>query len=344
MKKNNLYVLTLGLVFMLGFTSCLNDPMIEDQKYGLINLNADKIVEIPAGASHTMEVVSLDEGVKEYLREVRLAAEQPAQEDVVVNLEVVSDRAAVLAAVRELQAEKYPSEGDAAVPDEYIYSFPASGITIPASVTIPKGERAVELPINIDTHLLTSEAQFILVKIKSVNNAGYKISGNFGQLLLSLKVKHKYAGRYVLTGSMVHLPNPALYFHVTKNFSEFYPGEPYTVQLQTWDGQSLVLFDELLFGDYIYPMSTATGLSGWGSFAPVFKFDANDNIVEVINAYGQPAGNTRSAEIDPTGVNKYDPATKSFTVSYWMNQPSVVTTAPYHRCYMVDTFTFLEDL
>ena len=47
MKKNKLY----GLIILLaavtvGLTSCLNDPNIEDQKYGLINLNANKILEL----------------------------------------------------------------------------------------------------------------------------------------------------------------------------------------------------------------------------------------------------------------------------------------------------------
>ncbi|MBL7970854.1 MAG: hypothetical protein JNL03_04965 [Prolixibacteraceae bacterium] len=92
-------------------------------------------------------------------------------------------------------------------------------------------------------------------------------------------------------------------------------------------------------------MSTAAGgASAWGSFCPVFKFDDNGNIIEVINDYGQPASNTRSAVLDPTGVNKYDPATKSFKVSYYMVQPSVVATPPHYRARMVETYTFLEDL
>ena len=342
-KITGLIVLMAALT--VGFSSCLNDPNIEDQKYGLINLNANKIIELPADVSHTINLSELDEGVKEFTYEVRLAAEKPAEEDIVVNLEVISDRAALLKAVRTYQADKYPSTGDDAVPDADILSFPVAGIVLPASVTIPKGQRSVPLKVKIDTHQFTTDTQFGLIQIKGVNNAGYIVSGNFNQLLFSCKVRHKYAGRYVLTGTMEHLPNPSLYFHVTRNFATMYPGEDFTVQLQTWDGQSLVLYDELLYEDYIYPMSTATGLSGWGSFAPIFKFDANGNVIEVTNAYGQPApSNTRSAKLDPSGVNKYDETTKSFTVSYWMVQPSAVAAAPHYRCHMVDTYTFLEDL
>jgi hypothetical protein len=339
--KNKLSLILSSLAMMFVFTSCLNDEAVENQEYGLIDLNANKIIEIPAGGNHTADITTLDEGVKIFKQEVRLAAEKPAQEDIVVHLEIVSDRNTVLAAVRELLSDKYPKEGDNAVADEDIYTYPVSSISVPATVTIPKGARSVELPISIDTHLLTPEIQFALIRIKSVENDGYIISGNFGQLLLNMKLKHKYAGRYALTGTMDHLPSPGAYVHITN-----YPGmNPFPVQLQTLDGKSIVMFDEVGFGDYIYPMMTATGgFSGWGSFAPVFTFDDAGNITAVTNLYGQPAGNSRSAELDPSGVNKYDEATKSFQVSYWMNQPSVVTTPPHHRCHMVETYTFIEDL
>lgn len=338
---NKIYTLILTIIaFGMGMTSCLNDSMIEDQKYGLINLDVNKIIELPAGGTHTVAITSLDQGKRDYMRELRLAADKPAQEDIVVTLELVTDRATVIKQIRELLSDKYSEEK---LPDEEVQIFSASGITIPATVTIPKGERSVTFPVNIDTHLLEPTAQFVLVRIKSVDKSGYIISGNFGQLLYELKLKHQYEGRYVMTGTMEHLIAGDFY-HVTYQWGLQYPGEDFTVQLQTYDGQSIVMFDEIVFGDYIYPMSTATSFSGWGSFAPIFKFDNDGNVIEVTNYYGQPAGNTRSALLDPSGVNKYDPATKSFQVSYWMVQPNAVAAAPYYRTHMVETYTFLEDL
>ncbi|MGI6120605.1 MAG: hypothetical protein ACOYIB_08600 [Desulfosporosinus sp.] len=318
----------------------MNDSMIEDQKYGLINLDVNKIIELPAGGTHTVAITSLDQGKRDYMRELRLAADKPAQEDIVVTLELVTDRATVIKQIRELLSDKYSEEK---LPDEEVQIFSASGITIPATVTIPKGERSVTFPVNIDTHLLEPTAQFVLVRIKSVDKSGYIISGNFGQLLYELKLKHQYEGRYVMTGTMEHLIAGDFY-HVTYQWGLQYPGEDFTVQLQTYDGQSIVMFDEIVFGDYIYPMSTATSFSGWGSFAPIFKFDNDGNVIEVTNYYGQPAGNTRSALLDPSGVNKYDPATKSFQVSYWMVQPNAVAAPPHYRTHMVETYTFMEDL
>jgi len=341
--KNRIYGLIISALFVLaGFTSCLNDDKINDQEYGLINLNANKIIEMPAGASHTINLSVLDEGVKEFTYEVRLAAENPASEDIVVNLEVITDRATLLEAVRTLQADKYPSEGDDAVPDDDILSYPVAGITLPASVTIPKGARSVPLIVKFDTHQFTVDTKFALIKIKSVNSTGYIISGNFDQLLYSCKVRHKYQGRYICTGTMTDVTNAA-FMHASIPLAE--GGEDYLIDLETIDGATLIIGASPTFGgSNRYLFWAGTGYSYYGSFCPQFTFNAAGNITAVTNAYGQPASNTRSAELDPSGVNKYNEATKSFTVSYWMNQPSVVTAPPNHRCHMVETYTFLEDL
>lgn len=344
MKKNILYrLIVLLAVGTFGFTSCLNDPNIEDQKYGLINLNADKIIELPSAINHTINLSVLDEGIREFTYEVRLAAENPAEEDIVVNLQVVSDRAAVLKAVRTFLADTYPATGQDSIPDEDILSFPVAGITLPASVTIPKGERSVPLKVKIDTHQFLTETQFGLIQIKSVTNPGYIISGNFNQLLFSCKVRHPYAGRYICTGTLVDVTNGS-FTHASGALQEFY-GEDLIIDLETVNGFTLIMGYTPTFDDREkYLFWAGTGFSYFGSFCPQFTFDANGNVTAVTNKFGQPASNTRSAQLDPSGVNKYDPATKTIKVSYWMNQPSSVATPPHHRCHMVETYTFLEDL
>jgi hypothetical protein len=308
------------LVVSAGFTSCLTDENIENQEYGMINLNAKKIIELPSDASHLVSKTLLPGGVVDVtIGEVRLAAENPASEDIVVTLTT--------------------SKSASLNPGKLL--FPLDKVVVPTSVKIPKGERSVPLIVKVNTAFLLPEPQYMAVSIASVDKQGYIISGNFGDLKLNFKIKHKYEGRYVLTGTMVHLPSPGAYVHITNLFDP----DPYTVQLQTNDGQSLIFFEEQGWGDYIYPMMTAAGgYSGWGSFCPIFYFDDQGNVTKVENAYGQPASNTRSALLDPSGVNKYDEKTKSFQVSYWMVQPSVVTTPPHYRCHMVEKYTFLEDL
>lgn len=316
--KRNIYGLILAVLFAsVGLTSCLKDENVDDQKYGLINLNANKIIEIPSSVSHEKSLTLLPEGVKEItVGEVRLAAESPAAEDIVVSLTTAKT-------------------ADIVDPDDP--KFPLDGITVPASVTIPKGQRSVALKVNINTALLQSTPHYVAISISAVDKQGYIVSGNFGHLILNMKVKHKYEGRYVLTGSMVDALNANL-----KHVTTAYSGE-YTVQLLTKDGQTLSLFDELVWEDFLYPIANGAALSGYGSFCPEFTFDENGNITAVTNHYGVPA-NTRVAQLDPSGVNKYDPATKSFTVKYWMNQPSLVAAPPHHRTSITETYTFKEDL
>lgn len=75
----------------------------------------------------------------------------------------------------------------------------------------------------------------------------------------------------------------------------------------------------------------------YGDFAPVFKFDSNNNVISVTNYYGQEAGTSkRSAQLDPLGINKYDPENKTLKVKYWMIQNGM------KRCSFDETFTFIS--
>ena len=45
MKRNKFLIIISLALISTGFSSCLNDDMIEDQKYGLINLNANNLLD-----------------------------------------------------------------------------------------------------------------------------------------------------------------------------------------------------------------------------------------------------------------------------------------------------------
>lgn len=66
--KKNIYRLFISALFVsVGLTSCLSDSNIDEQKYGLTDLNANKIIEIPSTASHTLSLTSLDGELKSIL-------------------------------------------------------------------------------------------------------------------------------------------------------------------------------------------------------------------------------------------------------------------------------------
>lgn len=317
MKKNKYGLMMLAFIALtVGFSSCLSDEMIENQEYGMINLNANKIIEIPANTSHEVSYALKPTGFKDItIGEVRLAAEYPAEQDIVVSL--TTSKSAEILSNKTI--------------------FPLDQVVIPATVTIPKGERSVPLTVSINTDKCTDDPQYVAVSISSVDKTGYLISGNFGHLAINLKMKNKYEGRYhVTSGTLVDVASASL-----KHISAVYP--EYEVQMQTVNSKKLALYDEE-DDNYYYLIGNGSSISYYGSFCPIFEFDENGNIVAVTNHYGQPAANTRSAELDPSGINKYDPATKSFTVSYWMNQTSTVPDPPHHRVSITETYTFVEDI
>ncbi len=201
---------------------------------------------------------------------------------------------------------------------------PGSVVSFPTSVVIKKGTNltTVEGKITVSSDFNFSAAYGIPVKISKVSEG--IVSGNFGNAVYSFGVRNKFDGNYTVTGVMVDYANAGL----TGRY-------PMSVGMVTSGASTVRLYDYVIGG--VYHSISTPGLSYYGSFGVEFAIDASNNITSVINVYGQPAGNGRSAELDPSGVNKYDPATKTFKVKYWMNQPSVITP---HRVSFNETITY----
>src|SRR5688572_25509883 len=155
------------------------------------------------------------------------------------------------------------------------YDIPANG-----SVNVPfmyKGS-----VITIDT------IYGIGLKIAEVSSG--RILSHASGIILKFDFRNRWDGRYKVTGSMVDIAAPTLghYEHETN--------------LITRSATTLISIPKEL-GIPGYLILSGTSLSYYGSFGPVFHLNNSTNkVVAVTNSYGQPASNTRSAEIDPTGV------------------------------------------
>lgn len=158
----------------------------------------------------------------------------------------------------------------------------------------------------------------------------YQIS-NHKSLITEVLAKNKYDGVYKLEGTVTDAAAPTI--------SAWTPAPE--VGLVTTGAKTVKMYDYYWPGDY-HPISSGGSRSVYGSFSPVFKFDDNDNVIEVGNAYGVPT-NTRTGQLDPSGVNKYDPSTKKLTVKYRMLQPSVITTPPHIRTVFDEVLTFVRN-
>ncbi|MBS1668633.1 MAG: DUF1735 domain-containing protein [Bacteroidetes bacterium] len=196
-------------------------------------------------------------------------------------------------------------------------------------VTFAPGVSAVTISVTLDGSKWDVSHTYAFY-LKIVDGGGREINPNESESLAAVAVKNKWDGVYTVTGSFTDLTNAA--------FAGIYP---YTWELQTTGPTQCKVVDNENLGGVGFVFNTGSGLSYYGSFGLLVNFDpATDAISSVVNYYGQPAGNTRSAELDPTGINAYDDATKTINIKYFMIQPSVVPTPPSIRCAWNETWTY----
>lgn len=301
-------------------TGCLKDELVEDGLTGPKISTSPSIIELAGSVEATTSynsssVVAFDIGPNRDtlgLVYARLAADQPADKDIQVQLELVPS---LIDAYNDSNATAYEP-----LPTD-IYNLSSEDLTI----TIPKGSREGSLDINLIPNDLIDHEYAVGLRVKSVSDPNAKISGNFNNLVAIVLVKNIYDGEYSVTGTMIDNVNPAL----TGLF-------PMTIYLVTTGANSVAMFDPIGWHDFIHPISNAGNYSGYGSFAPQFEFDPSGNgtVVSVVNYFGQPApANGRSAAIDPTGLNKWDPVTKEMKVKFFMLQPGTTVRTTFDETF-----------
>jgi len=205
------------------------------------------------------------------------------------------------------------------------------------TIDFAPGDFAKEFSINLNGAKWDLTRTYALAF--TLTDAGGKtIPEGMNTIIALISIKNKWDGVYEINGSYSDLTNPAsigLY--------------PYEWELQTTGANQCVVVDNYYLGGapgFVFDVGDGSGsLSYYGDFGLLVNFDpATDEITSVVNYYGQPASsNTRSAELDPTGENKYDAATKTIKIKYFMKQPSVVPAPPNIRCTFDEEWKFLHD-
>ena len=317
MKFLNIRLLFAFTAIAIFGTSCLKDDNYDDGKYGIDLAEPQSLIEIagPVEGFVNIDLVGSPNDTTVDIVVVRLAG-GVADKDVQVTLAL--DPAVVTA---------YNTEHGTA------YATPAANqFSIPSmTVTIPAGQKTATLRLTAKPNNLFGAVEYALgVKLVSVSDPNVKLSGNFNTQVVGLTIRNKYDGEYTMTGTLVDVANAAL---TAKS--------PQKVFLITTGANSVYLHNAgtnvASFKD-LFPILSAGSESAYGAFTPEFTFDANNNVTSVVNAYGQPASNGRSASLDPSGVNKWDPATKTLRVKWFMTQPPT----PGIRTTFDFTFTYVK--
>lgn len=308
----------LGCFIIFFVTGCLKDKYSDEGLAGFTINSSDKIVEIEGPVSGTVpysstNTISLSSSAKDTtfsLITIQVANDQPVSQDVQVTLKMDST---LVTAYNDTTGNGYK------LPSSGLYRF--SNLT----VTIVKGSREGYLQMTTKPAELASGDYAFGFRIVSVSDPSYKISGNFNNQVVIVGVKNKYDGHYTVTGTFFDKSNAA--------FTGRYPMDIYLI---TTGANSVVMYDNVI-GTQAHSFNNAGSTSYYGSFAPVFTFDASDNVLNVVNYYGQPAGNGRSGSLD-AGTNKWNAGNRSIDVNYFMLQPTVAT--PYRTSFQ-EHFTYV---
>lgn len=300
-----------------GLTSCLkNNNLVLDPAKSPAVVGFSTISDNPAGigAGYTLYVRAYDIGPSAAASiDVVYAGSGAAPSDVTVNLDL--NQAAI---------DAYNTANDT-----HYELMPTSLYTSPTSVVIKKGERKATLNFTFKTNGFDLTKNYVLpLRIASLS-AG-TISGNYGTIIMAVNAKNKYDGRYTITGTMVDATN-----------STFTAKSPSEADLYTQSGDSNAMFDFSYSGTFGHRFLAAGSNSYYGSYAPVFTFDAAGNITKVVNYYGQPASNGRSAALDPSGQNKFTSGTPgvkgaTFKVKYFLLQPGSTVRTSYDETWVLE--------
>lgn len=282
-------------IFLVGiaFSSCLKDKNVEDQKYGLINLNANKIVGFTA--AEVSNAIALEN--KDVIVEVpiHVAVENASSANQTVHLTIANDQT--------LRDEYNTAHGAS------VNVFPTNLYSLEGGldVVIPAGSKDGSVKVKLNpSQLDASQTYGIGFTISGVPD-GYVINKNLANVFAVFSVKNPYDGVYSQeAGSKVtRYTNPTT--PANDALSGSTAGNP-AVTLATVDATTVL----------ITGLTWAGGTSGVAGIDNLrAKIDPTTN--QVTMSSGGNATLKNIAGMD----NKYDPATKTFTLNFDWNQTAL---------------------
>jgi hypothetical protein len=319
--KAKIYLLLSGIITSAVMTSC--DKQYDD------NFNTsypDKSVGFNYAVSfpHVINVEAVPGSVQLDFGKISLSDPSGNKDNVVVK---IAPAPGVITDFNTAQGTSYEQ-------------IPANAISYPTEVTIASGTREVDFKGTVNMGLLdftkSYAVAFNIIGVSGGNNVA--VNTTYKTLFVTVGLKNKYDGLWRMNGTMVDIANGAL---------TAYPDAIIAFHTTTANSVTMVNRNTSVgawFNVPFHPILSAGAYSVYGGWAPIFVFNASDNVTSVTNYYGNPnPANTRGSALDPTGLNVYTNTggTKTIKVKYIMTQSSVVPAAPHHRTFFDMTFTYL---
>lgn len=307
------YIYISVVALTVGLSSCLKDDSQPDFTQN------KPVIEIPIGSSagngggnSIAAAFTISDTESDYSIYVNYAAPEANEKDVTVTL-----------AVNNEALTKFNT-----VNDKSYTLLPANSYTIANyKITIPAGQRKVIFPLKIKTRALDPTLTYAL-PLSITDGGGFTVSSNFGTLISIISLKNKWDGVYTVTGTMTDVTNSTLTGQYPRTYHLITQG-PHTVAIYD-PGNSA----------YAHGIYSSGANSSYGSFSPVFTIDEVTNeITAATNYYGQPSANGRSANLDPTGENKFSMNTDN-TLPVVLKVKYILNQAGTDRTFFDETWTY----
>jgi hypothetical protein len=321
--KQKITLLVLGFLLTLGISSCIKDsaPELGSRGNTIIKFNDGPTKALFYSPFTNTKVVTLFT----FRRDANSAADLQKP----VEITLAEDATLIPAGFTDLPASMYTLVADPSI------TVAAGKVTM----RFAAGEFSKSLKINLNGALWTNLSTKY-GKYYKVFDAGTKqVAAGQATMAVTMSIKNAWDGVYEVTGEMTDVLSPTL-----SNINNFLGADgPMQYELRTVSGDVNSAYDNFFFGGVYKVITAGTSYSQYGSFSPVFQFDAATNkVIAVTNYYGQPASNTRYAQLDPAGFNDYNPSTKTMRVSYFMFQPSSAAgTSP--RVSFTEVWKFIKE-
>lgn len=302
MKMKKIIKSTLALFFTtVALTSCLKDDsmVLDPEKAGSNVLEfvnpTDIAVHGSTTAAYTLAYPIVTTNTTIPISVSYSGAEDSAPSDITVGVGLGD-----LAVITQYNTEQTKT----------FEMMPTDVYTINAtSVVIPKGQKTATFTVSIKTSLFDLSKSYAL-PLKITSTTAGIISKNFSNIILNIAAKNAYDGLYKPTaGTFQRYSNPTT--PTVNDALNGFMGFNANMTLSTANATAVNVAG-LRWGSSVPNTGSSSGVAGIDGLT--FTVDPATNNVTV-----KSAGNASLANI-PGEVNKYDPATKTFTLSFDWNQ------------------------
>lgn len=296
MKNKNILTGLAALFCIINLSSCLKNKNEQPDFSG-----TTPVVEIPVGSP-------VGDGTVNSLSTSLIQQDAPSDYIYYINYAASSTKSTDIKVTLSVDPATLAAYNTAHASDPALTIVPSNAFTMPTTITIPANQRRVQVPVKFMSTLLNPAITYGL-PVKITDASGEVISKNFGSVVIKVAVRNKYDGKYSFKGYIFREGDTDGLMGYFKGLTKDLPS----------NGANAVDFGQV-----------------WASGGAVGGIDGlTINVDPATNKVTMKSTANASLANDPAYDNRYDPATKTFYLSFKWG------TSPVSRA-ATDTLTYIS--